>query len=308
MITELKYKDRAEWLNLRHGYIGGSDAGAVVGLNPYKSAYTLWAEKTDAVKEFEGSLTTKVGTFLEEFVAKLFEEETGKKVRRKNRMLVNDKYPWACADLDRTVVGENAIVEIKTTNSYVNVRKFRDGEYPEQWYAQMVHYLAVSEADKAYLAVLSECRDFHVFELSRDEEEITALMTAEKAFWEHVENKTPVAPDGSADAGQTIGAVYPESNGDTVSLMGFENDLRQYVDIGKQIKELESIRDASANRIKAFMQDAGKGETDGYKVSWTTAERKTFDTKRFALEHADLNLDSYYKTSSSRMFKVSQTK
>ena len=56
------------------------------------------------------------------------------------------------------------------------------------------------------------------------------------------------------------------------------------------------------------MQDAGKGETDGYKVSWTTAERKTFDTKRFALEHADLDLDSYYKTSSSRMFKVSQTK
>ena len=74
MINEIGYKDKAEWLALRKQLgVGGSDAGAVIGLNPFKSAYTLWAEKTGRIPEFEGNLTTEAGSYLEEFVAKLFE-------------------------------------------------------------------------------------------------------------------------------------------------------------------------------------------------------------------------------------------
>ena len=56
MIKEIPYQDKDEWLSLRKGYIGGSDAGAVLGMNPYKSAYSLWAEKTGKIPEFEGNL------------------------------------------------------------------------------------------------------------------------------------------------------------------------------------------------------------------------------------------------------------
>ena len=105
MIKEFSYQDREEWLALRRQYIGGSDAGAVMGMNPYKSPYALWAEKTGQIQEFEGNLTTEVGSYLEDFVAQLFTRETGKSVRRKNRMMVNSEYPWACADVDRMVIG-----------------------------------------------------------------------------------------------------------------------------------------------------------------------------------------------------------
>ena len=60
MIKEITYKDKAEWLSLRGNYIGGSDAGAVVGLNPYKSAYALWAEKTGQTPPFNGTVITEV--------------------------------------------------------------------------------------------------------------------------------------------------------------------------------------------------------------------------------------------------------
>lgn len=46
MINKYKWKTHEEWLELRKAYIGGSEAGAIIGMNPYKSAYTLWAEKT----------------------------------------------------------------------------------------------------------------------------------------------------------------------------------------------------------------------------------------------------------------------
>ena len=151
MINEIAYKNKEEWLALRRKLgIGGSDAGAVIGLNPYKSAYTLWAEKTGRIPEFEGNLTTEVGSYLEEFVAKLFEKETGKKVRRKNKMLVNTDYPWAFGDVDRLIVGEKALLEIKTTNSIPIMKQLRNSEeFPEAYYAQVVHYLAVSGLEKA---------------------------------------------------------------------------------------------------------------------------------------------------------------
>ena len=306
MCKEIAYNSHEEWLSLRRHFIGGSDAGAVVGLNPYKSAYTLWAEKTGKVPEFEGNLITEVGSYLEDFVAKLFEKESGKKVRRKNRMLINADYPFACADVDRVIVGENAILECKTTNSFPAMKKFKNGEYPESWYCQMTHYLAVGGYDKAYLAVLIGCREFKIFELERDEGEIKALMSAEADFWDKVEKNIAPPADGAESTSDTITAIYPESNDNTVSLMAYEADLKQYMTYTSLIKDIEKQRDEVANRIKAFMGESGKGESDNYKVSWTSSERKSFDAKKFASEHKDLDLSEYYKTSSYRTFKVTE--
>lgn len=308
MINEIAYNSKEEWLALRkeHG-VGGSDASAVIGFNPYKSAYTLWAEKTGRIPEFEGNLITEVGSYLEEFVAKLFERETGKKVRRKNRMLVNTDYPYAFADVDRLVVGEKALLEIKTTNSFPIMKQVRNGEFPEQYYAQVVHYLAVSGLDKAYLAVLIGCRDFKVFELERDENEISALMGAEEEFWlGYVKTNTPPPADGAVSTSETLSTIYPESNDNTVNLMAYENDLKQYMTYTSLIKDVEKQRDEVANRIKAFLGESGRGESNNYKVSWTSSKRVTFDSKRFASEHGDMDLSDYYKTTNVRTFKVSE--
>jgi putative phage-type endonuclease len=306
MIKEIAYKNREEWLQLRKGYIGGSDAGAVVGLNPYKGAYTLWAEKTGKTPEFEGNLITEVGSYLEDLVAKLFTRETGKVVRKKNRMIVNDQYPFACADVDRLVVGEKALLEIKTTNSFPAMKKLKNGEYPEQWYCQMLHYLAVSGLQKAYLAVLIGCRDFKVFELERDEAEIDALMDAEQRFWNFVKNNTPPPADGLQSTSETLTALYPESNSENVNLYSYQTELARYMELSEQIKDLEKAKDDAANKVKAFLGEAGRGESDRYKVSWTSSERKSFDSKRFAKENPDIDLDSYYKTSTYRTFKVTK--
>ena len=306
MCKEIAYASREEWLELRRQYIGGSDAGAVVGLNPYKSAYTLWAEKTGKVPEFEGNLITEVGSYLEDFVAKLFEKETGKKVRRKNRMLVNDKYPFACADVDRVIVGENAILECKTTNSFPAMKKFKNGEYPESWYCQMTHYLAVGGFNKAYLAVLIGCREFKVFELNRDEGEIEALMSAEVTFWDKVKKNVPPSVDGADSTSETITALYPNSNDSTANLMAYEADLKQYMNLTSLIKGMETQRTEVVNRIKAFLGESGRGESNNYKVTWTSSSRETFDSKKFASDHPEIDLSGYRKTTTYRTFKVSE--
>lgn len=44
---------REEWLKERRNSIGGSEMGAILGLNKYASAYTVWAVKTGLMDEPE---------------------------------------------------------------------------------------------------------------------------------------------------------------------------------------------------------------------------------------------------------------
>ena len=305
MITKVKTASHEEWLELRSHYIGGSDAAAVVGLNAYASPYSLWAEKTGRVPGFAGNLACEVGTFLEEFVAQKFAQETGKKVRKCNQSFLNSQYPWAIANIDRDIIGEDAGLEIKTTDT-LNLKKFKGGEYPANYYCQMVHYLAVTGKKRWYLAVLIGNKEFKWFTLDRDEAEIEALMTAESAFWELVKTDTPPMVDGTQATSEALKAVYSDSNDEMIDLTMHRADLARYMALCQQIKELEEQRDEAANRVKEFMAESGGGECDGFRVSWKSQTRRTFDSKRFAKENPDVDLSSYYKTTSTRTFRVSE--
>ena len=159
MITKVTTNSHEEWLQLRHQYIGGSDAAAVVGMNAYVSPYSLWAEKTGKIPGFSGNLATEVGTWLEEFIAQKFAQETGKKVRKRNHSFINSDFPFAIANIDREIVGEDAGLEIKSTDS-MNIKKFKNGEYPANYYCQCVHYMAVTGKQRWYLAVLIGNKEF----------------------------------------------------------------------------------------------------------------------------------------------------
>lgn len=304
-ITKVKTANHEEWKELRSHYIGGSDAAAVVGLNAFSSPYALWAEKTGRVPGFAGNLATEVGTYLEDFVARKFAAVTGKKVRNCNLSFFNSDYPWAIANIDREIVGEDAGLEIKTT-SELNMKKFKGGEYPANYYCQCVHYMAMTGKKRWYLAVLIGNREFKWFVIDRDESEISALMGAESDFWKLVKNNTHPAVDGSQTTTAAIKTIYAESNEDTVDLTLESKALAQYIAIGKQIKELETLQNEAANKIKSFMGDAGCGECDGFRVSWKSSTRRTFDSKRFAQKNPDLDLTEYYKETNTRVFRVTE--
>ena len=309
-ITEISTANREEWLALRKGYIGGSDAAAVLGLSEYTSPYSLWAEKTGRVPGFEGNISTEVGNYLEDMVAHLWMKETGKKVRRKNRTLVNSDYPWPCANLDRVVEGERALLEIKTTTSLPVMRQIKGGEYPDRWYCQMMHYLAVTGYERAYLAALVNCRELRIWVLERDDAEIKALMEAEERFWLHVTDDTPPPLDGSDASTEALETIYAESAAEAgdVDLFGREVLLDERAQIQTSIKELEKRATEIENIIKADMGDSPKGHAGPYTVTWATQERRSFDAKTFGAKNPDIDLEPYYKKSISRPFKVTAKK
>ena len=76
----------------------------------------------------------------------------------------------------------------------------------------------------------------------------------------------------------------------------------------QQAKELDNQAEEIANHIKATTGEAGRGECADYKISWKSQTRRTFDSKRFARENPDIDLSSYYNSSSSRVFRVTESK
>lgn len=304
MITKIPFNDHDEWLSIRHKYIGGSDAGTVVGLNNYSSQYSLWCEKTDKIEPFSGNTITEVGSYLEEFVAQQFCKMTGKQVRKSNFTYVNDKFPWACANVDRLVVGEDAILEIKTTGNYEYMKCIRAGDPVPTWWCQLTHYMTVLEKKKAYLAVLMDCREVKILELEFNQAESDALMAAESDFWEHVTSDTPVPLDGTTATTDAIKTIYADSApGMSCDLTGVGHHIEAYAALGKQIDELKVMQAEHENAIKSYMGQAERGSYGNVSISWKTSSRKTFDKKLYEEANGKIP-DRYYKSTDTRSFRV----
>ena len=80
--------DHETWLEYRKKGIGGWDAGSICGLNPYATAISVYQDKIqEEVTEKEDNESMRQGRDLEEYVARRFMEETGKKVRRANSII-----------------------------------------------------------------------------------------------------------------------------------------------------------------------------------------------------------------------------
>lgn len=294
-----------EWVKLRSDTIGGSDASAILGLNPYKSAYALWLEKTNKVipEDISGKEAVRLGTDLEEYVAKRFMEATGKKVRRENYTIFRDDMPYAHANYDRLVIGERAGLECKTTNA-LHMSKFNNGEFPTNYYCQCVHYLMVSGLDRWYLAVLVLGIDFRVFCIERDEDEIESLRAAEADFWNMVQSDTPPDVDGSPSTLEALNDEFPEVvECDPVDLTGNAADLAVIDECIRQIKELEEKKATAQARIMQSLGTAETGFYGDYSVTWKSQKRNTFDRKRWESVNGKIPQE-FFKTSESRTFRI----
>ena len=323
-ITRISTKDmtREDWLEERRKAIGGSDAGAIVGLNPYSTPFTVWADKTGRLPEKEDNEAMRQGRDLEQYVADRFTELTGKKTRKINAIIKNSSYPWASANVDRDVVGANEGLECKTT-SVLNLKRFKDGEFPATYYAQAVHYMAVTKARRWYVAVLVLNRGFMVYQLTRMEndyvpewcessvyvsdDEIAALMDAERKFWELVKSDTPPALNGTEGENAALGAIYTGGGEEIVDLVGLGNVLRQYHNLKERKKSLEIDMARCEQTIKAALGDNEQGQTGRFVVNWKTQKRQTFDAKAFASACENVDLNPFYKTTTFRKFEIKTT-
>jgi putative phage-type endonuclease len=269
--------DRDQWLTVRKGGIGSSDAASAVGLNPYKSQLELWMEKTgrDAnlpkVDPKDQSSPMYWGTLLESIVAAHYTMRSGHKVRRINAVLQHPTEPWMLANLDREVLGtpEVQILECKTAG--INgARLWKEG-VPEYVQLQVMHQLAVTGKQTADVAVLICGQELQIHRIERDEGMIAKLVELERQFWHYVETDTPPPADGSDSADVALRCLYPKDNGSTL-------DLSQDLEMSAAFSDLLAVRQLLSQntdlesqlkqRIQQRLGDATKAVFETGDVTW----------------------------------------
>ena len=308
-LIRTSYKDMThdEWLAFRRGSIGGSDAAAIIGLSPWATPYSVWADKLGMTAPLEDNEAMRLGRDLEDYAAKRWCEKTGKKVRRENSFIVNPAYPWAHATVDRLVVGEDEGLECKVTSSRLALKKYKQGEFPENYYCQCVHYLGVTGAKRWNLTVLVLGVGVFDFVIERDEDEINALMTEEAHFWEgFVAPKVAPPVDGYTATTEALSEVYSDGGGEEVDVTLYDQLLDEYALLGEQIGQLGARRDEISNRLKEYLGNAEQGSSGRYRVSWKVRSRSSFDNKAFSADHPGEDLSRYFKTTTYRAFKVTE--
>lgn len=296
-----------EWLQERTHSIGGSDASIILGLNKWKTPFELWLEKTGQSHDDTAGEAAYFGNLLEEVVAKEFEVRSGKKVRRNNFMLQHPEHEFISANIDRKVVGEDALLECKTASAFL-AKDWESEEIPESYLVQVQHYLGVTGYEKAYIAVLIGGQKFIWKEIERDEELIQMIFDAEVHFWNHhVINEIPPALDGSSAAEKFLKERYEKSDPDKTVDLAFENKekLDRLQQIKQDIKVLQENEKQIKNELKHELQDAEHGFVQNYEVKWKSVAQNRIDSKKLKKEKPDL-FKQYSQTINQRRFEVKE--
>lgn len=295
---------RSDWLRLRKTGIGGSDAGALCGLNSYSSPMKVFYDKTADNIEETNSEAIRIGHDLEDYVAKRFTEATGLKVRRSNYMYRSVEHPFMIADVDRLVIGEDAGLECKTASAY-NADKWKDGNIPLHYIMQCYHYMAVLNKKTWYIAAIILGREFTYRKLVWDDDLIAGLIEAEKNFWcGHIITGMLPDPDGSKICDEVINRYFHAADkSEPLKLSGFDEKLDHREKIAAKIEKLQEEQKQIEQEVKIFMKDYEHAVSEKYHITWSNVCSSRLDTKRIKEEHPEI-YRNYMQISSYRRFQV----
>ena len=247
---------KEDWLRYRKCGITGTDAGAILGLNPYRSAFQVYHDKISDTIENIDNEAMRQGRDLEEYVAQRFSEETGFKVRRANAIYQSEEHPLLLADFDRLIVGQKAGLECKTVSPF-SADKWADGKIPAHYLAQVDHYLAVSGFDCWYMAALIFGRELVIHKIVTDKQVLSDLIDKEELFWtNHVVPQIPPAPNGCDCDTQQINQLYEVDNRDkTADLSALHGLLDKRQELSDQIEQMEQEKTAIEQQVKLQMEE-----------------------------------------------------
>ena len=299
---------REDWLSERRKGLGGSDAAAILGMNPYRSPLAVYMDKLGLAPEIEDNEAIRQGRDLEQYVAERFCEQTGKKVRRCNRILQHPEYPWMLANIDRDVVGEDAGLECKTTSPY-NKTAFDQGDVPAVYYWQCQHYMAVTGYTHWYLAILVHGKAFHVFDIPRNQEHIDHLIHEEDAFWYYnVCAEGPPLPSGLECDDELVAFLPPTNDADeVVDLQAVEDDVMLMQTLKSESDRLDEQIKAIRQRVAMTLSGAEQGRTNRWAVSYKAITRHTIDGDLLRKERPEIAA-KYSKASVSRQMRIKEVK
>lgn len=298
MVSEIKCKNKAEWLVKRREFgIGASESSVALGENPWNSPFALYQDKLGLLPPIEESPAMEWGSALEAPIRAKCKKEFGVAITNPGKYVIqrNERIPHLFATLDGIVPEVTApiaelferhrmpipqgpgVLEIKTTNAYSGDEW--DLEWPLHYQIQVQHEMIVSELEWGICAALIGGQDFRMFPAQRATAFEQVLVENTLEFWEHVQKQIPPPVDGSAATAEAIRAIFPE--GSVIDLPEEAIDWdQQYCDAVADMKAAEASRQLAWNWLTSQIGSHTYGRLpSGIVYSWKSQTTKAHEVK-----------------------------
>lgn len=319
--TETKGLSHEEWLKLRTKGIGGSDAGAILGLNKYSTPLSVYLAKKD-LASFGGNKATEWGNILEDPIRQKAREDLGIEIETVPGMFTNKEREFMNANFDGLVFvdGEKEIAgsvvsglgghEIKTSRTGEG---FTNDEIPDSYYAQVQHYMAVTGLSWFVLTVfIFDQYEGRHYVIPRNDDFIAQLIDRETDFWENnVLAEVAPGPTGNENESTLVKSLPMATEIELDEVC--EDLLNEKENLDAQIKDLQTRVEAIKELILMRMNAASNGENadkttaicGNWKITYNTQTTKRVDTN--ALKKAGI-YEQYAKDSVSKVMRITKTK
>lgn len=270
----------------RRQYIGGSDIGAIMGRNKYRSPVQVYYEKIGEVEPFQGNAATHWGKILEAVVAAEYARREGVKVARDRKLYAHPKFPYMRGHVDRRVLGFEGGkgLEVKTAGKWFKPADWED-EPPADYQLQCQWYMGLTTWELWDLAGLLAGQDFRTYPIERNEFVIQEAFESAREFWDRVQKRNPPPPQSEEDCK----LLWSLDNQETaVAGDEEENTVKTLAQVQAQIKKLEEQEKALKVSLMEFMMPrAYLVDIAGNKLaSWKNNQE--LDEDRLAQDHPDL--------------------
>lgn len=264
----------------RKNIIGGSDIAAIMGMSPWKSPLKLWAEKTGKIQpdDLSDNESVECGIELEAWVANWFSKKTGFKIKIDLRDFIHPVYPYMVGHIDRWILKEDAILEVKTTSAFM-AQAWLGEEIPHDYVLQLNWYQGIlfrlgkrTEKQVGYIAVLIGGQKRRQKKIDFSLKLFEKQEAAAKDFWENyvLANKAPLAESGDED---TLAALFADVKDQILSLDGRDeevlNNLIEELSGGEEQEKLvkEEISRIK-NQIRQMLGESESAVTSRHGVTW----------------------------------------
>lgn len=273
------HADLDSWLAARKRGIGGSDAAALFGVNPFKSEYELWGEKSGLLDGSSAETEAQYwGKELEEPIARRYAKVTGRQLVDHGRYTIfrSTELPFLFCTPDREIVGDargHGSLSIKNVTAF-KATDWED-EPPDYYQIQLQHELHVLGWSWGSFAVLIGGNTFRGMDVERNQRFIDILVEKCAEFWRRVEEQDPPRVDGSQRTRDALHRLHSVETSDIVQLPESMLDVdAELCAVKADQKKLDARRTLLENQIKEAIGAASFGALPGgggYR--WKTVER-----------------------------------
>lgn len=258
----------------RQKFIGSSDVAAILGLDPFKTQYDLWLEKTNKLhSDNKDSTAMKRGNYLEPAILAYAADELGELITNPQELEFIEQSAKLIDHPDALVKDSRKPVEAKSKNLF-STEKWGEpytDDIPDRCIVQSHVHMICTKTDYCHIPVYLPLREFQMFGTPLVPSLVEYILESIGKFWRHVENDTP--PDGLP----TISVINRVIRTPRAETQIPADIMRQWLQCKDELKAAEHRLAEAEAALKKALGTAEVGLSDEVgRITFYETERKSY--------------------------------